>query len=664
VATQAELQAAITLLLANADKFDDVVNGTDSATVTVGSGAIKTLANAVKAIVDLGAVIGFDTKANMDADLAWPAKKVALVLSGAQAGYAYIKSGASGTGSWVQASTSYGGDASDNYDAIVLLQTLLNAFELDTQDEATNPYDGKPLELAVVDPAGRLALGVNRDGTLTSNGVQVSEIDSPIPYALADKWGRILAEIASTGHATINGIEFGQSNAVGLALVVTDTLGRILASVTNEGEVTIEGITAGTGSTVVDETPAWVTMLPNAMVESDYMSVPSYGQSLSLGAIAQPALSTTANSVENYNNKMLVGGVATVNITESRSPNYIALEEQDLDDEGESPVSGTLNYLTLLLGGSDYTKSFVGYASGQGGRSILALSKETPSSFWDTRLTTDLSLAHQAATLLSATHSVPFWTWTQGEADYSGNLNQREYTKRLLALQNDFCSLATSITSQPFRPAMVMYQLAAHRRYSKEIPTIAVAQLQASLVSSDIFIAVPAYCLEYAADNLHLSNEGSRMMGYYYGLAAKRAVWDKNPNTCLKPKRVFRRSNTTVDVVYDLVHSPIRINTAWVATIRNSGFDIRTSTNTLRDIITGVAIVGDDTVRLTTSSPVVAGDKVVYGWGRTGDSNHANKETGPRGNICDSQGDVYQYTGADTVTRRLDNYAVISENII
>ena len=670
MATQAELQAAITLLLANADKFDDVVNGTDSATVTVGSGAIKTLANAVKTIIGLGSVKGFDTKANMDADLAWPAKQVAIVLSGAQAGYAYIKSGASGAGSWVQASTSFASDAADNAADIAVLETLLNAFAIETQDEATNPYDGKPLELAVLDDAGRLALGINRDGTLTSNGVQLSEVDNPIPYALIDKWGRVLAEIASTGHATINGIEIGHSNATGLAFLVTDSLGRILASVTNEGLVTIEGITTGTGGEVVDATPAWVTMLPNAMVESDYMSVPNYGQSLSRGTGAQPALSTT----QPYDNKTLAGGVRTSDGIDERAATYEDLIEEDslTSSAGETPSSGCLNYLTELLGGSSYSNSFVGYASGAGGRPIFGAGNglNKPSNgLWQSYLTADIQLAHNAAIALGATHSVPFWTWTQGEQDISQETNRYLYLRYLLEMQNDFADLANGITSQAFQPVLVMYQCCAHRNYlgadsEESYMDITLAHLDATRAANDIVIATPSYCLEHSADELHLNNEGSRMMGYYYGLAAKRAVFDKNTNTCLKPKRVFRRSSTTVDVVYDLVHSPIRINTAWVSSIRNSGFDIRNSANTLRDIITGVAIVGDDTVRLTTSSPVVAGDKVVYGWGRAGDPRDCGRVDGARGNLCDSQGDVYQYTGADTVTRRLDNYAVVSENII
>ena len=666
MATQAELQASITLLLANADKFDDVVNGTDSATVTVGSGAIKTLANAVKTIIGLGSVKGFDTKANMDADLAWPAKQVAIVLSGAQAGYAYIKSGASGAGSWVQASTSFASDAADNAADIAVLETLLNAFAIETQDEATNPYDGKPLELAVLDDAGRLALGINRDGTLTSNGVQLSEVDNPIPYALIDKWGRVLAEIASTGHATINGIEIGQSNATGLAFLVTDSLGRILASVTNEGLVTIEGITSGTGGEVVDATPAWVTMLPNAMVESDYMSVPTYGQSLSLGYTSIPALSTT----QPYNNKTLTGGVRTQNAGGSRALSYTALiETVQSTDRGETPASGTANYLTELLGGAGYANAFVAYASGQGGQSLYNLSKANTTGFWHTRLKPDVTFAHEAAVALGDTHSVPFMTWTQGEANISAETARRVYLADLLELHNDFADMVQAITAQEFRPSLIMHQCCAHRFYlgadsEESYMDIALAQLDATRASGEIFVSSPAYCLEASVDNLHLSNEGSRMLGYYYALAARRAIWEKNYNTCLKPKRVFRRSSTTVDVVYDLVHSPIRLNTAWVDSETNSGFDIRNSANTIRDIITGVAIVGDDTVRLTTSSPVVAGDKVVYGWGRAGDARVANKSTGPRGNLCDSQGDVYQYTGADTVTRRLDNYAVVSENII
>ncbi len=514
--------------------------------------------------------------------------------------------------------------------------------------------------------ANNLTVGENGYAKISANEASYEELDSIVPYSVIDGLGRILLEIASTGNVSIGSIELGEVQAVGLSFVVTDKLGRIIASITNEGAVTIEGITADSGGEVVDTTPAWVTMLPNAMVESDYMSVPTYGQSLSIGAFSTPALSTT----QPYNNKTLTGGVRTQNAGGSRASSYIDLiETVQSTNRGETPASGTVNYLTELLGGASYANAFVAYASGQGGQSLYNLSKANTAGYWHTRLKPDVTFAHEAAVALGDTHSVPFMTWTQGEANISAETVRRVYLADLLELHNDFADMVQAVTAQEFRPSLIMHQCCAHRVYlgadsEESYMDITLAQLDATNARNELFVSSPAYCLEVAADNLHLSNEGSRMLGYYYALAARRAIWEKNYNTCLKPKRVFRRSSTTVDVVYDLVHSPIRLNTAWVDSETNSGFDIRNSANTLRDIITGVSIVGDDTVRITTSSPVVAGDKVVYGWGRAGDARVLNKSTGPRGNVCDSQGDVYQYVGEDTVTRRLDNYAVVSENII
>jgi hypothetical protein len=668
MATQEELQAAITLLLANAGKLDDVVNGTDSATVTVGSGVIKTLANAIKTIVGLGSVKGFDTKANMDADLAWPAKQVAFVLTGAEAGYAYIKTGASGAGSWTLASTTFASDASDNYIAITALQDFIDDYALADQPGALNPYDGKALAWGLVDACLRLALGVNKTGEVTINGVQIGDVKGSSGYKLVDALNRILLEIASNGDVIINGIELGDIKAFGSAIVVTDNYGRIIASISSAGDIFIEGLIGEDSSEA-----AYLTMTANTPENTAHRIVPLHSQSTGRGVTSLPALSTDANGVENYNNKSLIGGVRSHNGTGNRAAGFVPLYEADFDvTEGETPVSGALNYLTFLLSGDDFTDSFVGMATGRNARKIyepgFGLDKKSNGP-WFTYLKTDLQLAKQAADALAATASCPFWIWQQGERDTAANTPAATYLKLLVEMQNDFINLASETFGQTNKPLMISYQTAAHRVYlasdaDDSFVDIALAHWQASKVRDDIVISAPMYCIPTGSDHIHLTNEGSRVLGYYHALAAYRAVYQKEKVTSLQPKRVFRKSSTQVDVVYELVHSPLRIDTTVVGEKDNYGYQIRQADGTIRDIITGVALVGDDTVRLTTSSPVVAGDSVCYGWGAPGDLRRAGPLYGPGGNICDSQGLAYTCPSATGDPLPLHNFALVTKHII
>lgn len=67
------------------------------------------------------------------------------------------------------------------------------------------------------------------------------------------------------------------------------------------------------------------------------------------------------------------------------------------------------------------------------------------------------------------------------------------------------------------------------------------------------------------------------------------------------------------------------------------GFDIRSVSNVLIDIISSVSIVGQDRIRIITTRPLADGEFISYGWGRTGDAAGNGRVSGPRGNVRDSQ---------------------------
>ena len=148
-------------------------------------------------------------------------------------------------------------------------------------------------------------------------------------------------------------------------------------------------------------------------------------------------------------------------------------------------------------------------------------------------------------------------------------------------------------------------------------------------------------------------------MGAYYGKVVKRVTKDKVSWNPLQPKSVDWQGNT-IDITFDVPRAPLVLDTTWVTSETNSGFDVWDSdySNKL-NIISSVALVDSDKVRITLSSTPADGSHLTYAFGDRSYSNKVGRVEGPRGNLRDSEGDVDSYVDDDGVTRRLDNYSVI-----
>jgi hypothetical protein len=398
------------------------------------------------------------------------------------------------------------------------------------------------------------------------------------------------------------------------------------------------------------------TQLINAHGDTDWMHMLLYGQSLSYGASSTPVISTT----QPYNNVKMNGTVITDNFIGTRT-SFDALVETSR----ETPTSGMLNKLKQRLGNTAFTNTrFIGTAAGDGGQTLEQLGK---GSFNFNRMIGEIQSAKNIATGLGDTYQVGAMGFVHGESAYRDALSSAEYQRQFLNFKRDFADAVSNVTRQNNVPVMITAQTASSRYYagSTKLPTIALIQAAMAKDYKDITIACPIYCLEHAEDNLHLSAEGSRMLGYYLGLAAKRTVFDK---VDWRPLEMIALNvqPTFVDVKHNVPYGKIQFKTGIVADTTNKGFDIYDETNTLRDIITAVQIINFDTVRLTLSSPLAIGDSVCYAWGRSSQngSSFGGNATGPRGNLCDQQGDIENYTGVDNNTRYLDNYALVGKMTI
>lgn len=101
-------------------------------------------------------------------------------------------------------------------------------------------------------------------------------------------------------------------------------------------------------------------------------------------------------------------------------------------------------------------------------------------------------------------NSVWAMAWTQGENNYSTGESIQAYYDLFVQMKKDFAADVSSITKQDFKPPIICYQVAAHRRYGKDHCDIAIAQWLASRNDADIIMACSMYALPYNTDNLHL----------------------------------------------------------------------------------------------------------------------------------------------------------------
>lgn len=168
-------------------------------------------------------MLGFTTKAAMDAALAYPEGTLALVTNDGTAANngTYRKVGASGAGNWVLSA-----------DRVTGLEGRVAGIEsdiapLDALAEAVNPSTPNDDILAVADAAGKLVFRIK------GNAVPDFDVDDE----LMNKVNRSKLE----------------TDISGVAYAITDAAGKVLLSIENNGTARVPG---GVVATLSDESPA------------------------------------------------------------------------------------------------------------------------------------------------------------------------------------------------------------------------------------------------------------------------------------------------------------------------------------------------------------------------------------------------------------------------
>lgn len=372
---------------------------------------------------------------------------------------------------------------------------------------------------------------------------------------------------------------------------------------------------------------------------TDHMLCIGYGQSLSVGETSKPALSL----VQPYGNLMLAGGVRVMpGDSGYTNASYAPLVEADFGARGETPISGACNGMVrrAVEGGELATDwVFVGAACGRGGKSVEELS---PAPMGEGYFEKMLQVVQDCAALsngLGKSFSVWAYTWDQGESNYTLGWTKSPYLymQYQLSIFDKLTETALSASGQKFRPYIFSYQVGAHRKYKLDNMGIALAHWRASKDREDVVLVTPVYIIPTGEDLLHLTNEGSWLLGEYRSRAMYETLIRRSGKwRPLEPVSVDWAVDH-IDIKFHVPRGELVLDAALASLAPNFGFDVRES-GAVVDIISSVAVTGRDTVRIALSRAAASSAVLSYARGRNGDPEASGPVSGARGNLRDTHG--------------------------
>ncbi|MDB4938686.1 MAG: hypothetical protein JWP87_5658 [Labilithrix sp.] len=379
----------------------------------------------------------------------------------------------------------------------------------------------------------------------------------------------------------------------------------------------------------------------------------STGQSNAVGFNAKPALSLQPS----MGNLMFDRGVMTSAECDSEGCKHydkpsklVGLVEGDtyLTDKVETMSTGMANEITRLSGGAS---RILVSNHGRSGNTYWCLSK-VGCSFLDghgyVKPFDEALLQIADAQALAKTAGVPYKvravTAIHGESDhYAGQFpldgsdgtkgSITNYADALVEWQRDYEDAVHTATGQTESVPLFISQMANwNDTPHSEIPS---RQLEASLRSPGKIIVVgPTYQLPYTDDCIHFSSHGERQLGEYFARAYHRVIVEKGAWEPLRPKTVAAAGNV-VTISFLVPKPPLVLDTKLVTDPGQFGFEVVDAAGSPL-AIESVAVAGADSVTITLAA----------GWSATGGhvryaataqpETCPGPQTGPRGNLRDS----------------------------
>ncbi|WP_373876107.1 hypothetical protein, partial [Klebsiella variicola] len=295
-----------------------------------------------------------------------------------------------------------------------------------------------------------------------------------------------------------------------------------------------------------------------------------YGQSLSVGAMGLPVIST----IQPYANLTFVSGPRGYNHIYTALVPLVEDNRTAPDgggNRGETFCSGAANYATTLAAienGVDPSDHVIFAATaGKGGTKIADLVKGT--AWYNTNFLPQINGAY-ALNNDSAVHVVP---WLQGETDndQSPPTTYPVYRGHLEGLQVSVEGDIKAINGQQSPVHFLTYQCSYKVRTST---AVALAQLDLANENEKFHLTTPCYHLPFASDGTHLTNVGYKWLSGYIGRAYKTLVHDKCVPQYLKPVSATLRGRV-ITLLTEPPVSPVILDTSLLTPTTDNGFRVK-----------------------------------------------------------------------------------------
>lgn len=546
------------------------------------------------------------------------------------------------------------------YQNVAGVATVIKKYPSTSMIEALNDIIGSLATTAgsmdatvFIDAMGFTLMKLLSDGSLDMRGANIGSADGQ-GLVVSDKMGFSMARFGPKD-ANILGLSIESRPDVKPGLYFVDSMGFCAGKFASDG--CFFGPQAKEEKEVAELPP--VGLLAQ-QVRTGIMQVVGDGQSLSVGVTSRPAISV----VQNFNNVMMKSGIRSRYNAFGYDPELVPLREEDsvlplADNQGETPIAGMVNgFVKRMVDMGEDPADWVmaGMAAGRSGWAVEQLSPHPlgTAGVWEQMCSMIRDMKAQADAL-GKTYSVWAYQWLQGESNYKVEYTNSQYlyTQYLMELWDKFTVEILKITGQVFRPYMFTYQVAGHRKYSRDYMSIALSQWALSKSRPDVVLAAPCYQFAVSADNLHLTNESSWLIGEYFARAMHVTMGRKTSKwRPLEPVSVDWQSDTIL-IKYHVPGGKVVIDTALCAQARNQGFDVRDANDAIVDgAIASVSVKSVDTVEVKLAADKV-GDAFRLTYARGADFYSDPKDSGPvrgaRGNVRDTMGDY------DKVTSPLGN---------
>ncbi|MEB7619833.1 sialate O-acetylesterase [Klebsiella aerogenes] len=383
----------------------------------------------------------------------------------------------------------------------------------------------------------------------------------------------------------------------------------------------------GAGPTYLD------SPLPYTPVAKAINQAVGYGQSLMAGATSRPPISLA----QPYNNVTYIGGTRGGGLNAQDFTAFKPLVEDEINpapdggnNRGETICSGMANYATYLAyaenGIAPYSHVILISSAGKSGAPISELKKGT--AWYSNQFTQHLTRGFDVNPDL-AIQCIP---WVQGESNSDGRTEdgtKAAYKASLTTLRLNIEADAQAKTGQTTPVPMIVYQHSTNIRTNTNT-ALAFYDLITE-PDSLFFFATPTYMFPHAVDTLHLTADGYKWMGCYFGRAYKQMMHDK-----IRPRFIHPVSATyvgsVVRVKFNVPQAPLVLDTANLAPTQDYGFSVYSGG--VKAVINSVSIENGDTVVINTAASSLSSVIVKYGIDYLGTG--LNIQAGASGNLRDS----------------------------